>query len=112
MTECHWPTGRCAMTTTNTSAFAMHYMWGAQLLMDAIATPRSETFDKAHQHAIHALNAAFVVKGAPGGGIEWGLGHELARSIENAAHAHGYAGLPATRKHVLDPTQPDGKAHL
>jgi hypothetical protein len=83
--------------TTNTSAFALHYMLAAELLMNAIADPAAETFNDAHNHAIQALEAAFIVPGAPGGGIEWGLGHELARSVERAALAHGYAGLPASR---------------
>jgi hypothetical protein len=84
--------------TTNTTSFARHYLAAAEALMDAIADPSAATFNEAHSQAILAIGAAFTVPGASGGSIEWDLGQELARSVENAARAHGYVGIPAARK--------------
>jgi hypothetical protein len=88
--------------TTNTTSFARHYLLAAEMLMDAIGTPSAEAFDLAHRSAIHAIDAAYVPgaswgAAAPGGSLEQNLGQELARSIENAARADGYVGLPAVR---------------
>ena len=87
-----------ARSTINETWYATHYLQATAELLDAVAKPAGDAFDKAYRSALRARRAAFLTD-APGGDIEWVMSRELAHTIVNAARRHGY--LIITREEAL-----------